>query len=182
MSTMPFQVSFRVVGLYCYFENLQLPTVGPTSTVRAVMDAIVAKNLGFGYKAPGDYVDTMTYDFTSGSTTPYNSTKPVAPGMRALSDNLGSPSLIWQYYRSVTGSIDGTVCEIKLISTAQESFTTRAMNAYDPYFGAVPANFQISTYNLTWRLVQIQMTPARQQAFMQAKLAAMQSAPDAAKH
>jgi hypothetical protein len=167
---MSLQVSFRVVGLYCYFENLQLPTVGPTSTVKQVMDAIVVAKPAFNYTANAQFVDTMTYDFTGASTTPYNSTKPVAPGMRALTDTLGNPSLIWQYYRSVTGSIDGTVCEIKLISSAQDSFTTRAINAYDSYFGGLPANFQISTYNLTWRLVKIQMTPARQQAFMQAKI------------
>lgn len=171
---MSLQVSFRVVGLYCYFENLQLPTVGPTSTVKAVMDQIVIAKPAFNYTANAQFVDTMTYDFTSGSKTPYNSTPPVAPGMRAMTDNLGNPSLIWQYYRSVTGSIGGTVCEIKLISNGQDSFTKRVMNDYDPYFGAVPANFQISTYNLTWRLVQIQMTPARQQAFMQAKIDAMQ--------
>ena len=179
---MSLQISFRVVGLYCYFKNLQLSTVGPTSTVKAVMDAVVAAKPAFNYKPNGQFVDTMTYDFTSNSTTPYNSTPPVAPGMRALSDNLGNPSLIWQYYRSVTGSIDGTVCEIKLISGGQDSFAVRPMNAYDPYFGAVPANFQISTYNLTWRLVQIQMTPARQQAFMHAKIDTMNKAHGAAKH
>lgn len=177
---MSLQVSFRVVGLYCYFQNLIVPNVTATSTVKSVMDQIVLLQPSFGYQSivlPGngkEIVDEMSYTFGPNSTRPFNASQPTE-GARSLVGKIGPTSLVWQYYRSVTGSIDGTVCEIKLIDDGQESFATQAMNAYDPRFGAVPARFDISTYNLTWRLVQIQMSAANQARFMQAKVDALKA-------
>jgi len=177
---MSLQVSFRVVGLYCYFQNLIVPNVTAASTVKAVMDQIVLLQPSFGYQSivlPGndkEIVDEMSYTFGPNSTQPFNASQPT-PGARSMVGTIGPTSLVWQYYRSVTGSIDGTVCEIKLIDDGQESFATQPMNAYDPRFGAVPANFDISTYNLTWRLVQIQMSAENQARFMQAKADALKA-------
>ena len=177
----PLQVSFRVVGLYCYFENLQVPNVSAASTVKQVMDAITGIESAFSYKSvilPNgkEVVETMSYDFSSSSTVPYNSSPNPPIGPRDLSMVLSNnTSLIWQYYRSVTGSIDGTVCEIKLISDSQESFATRSLNAFDSRFGGIPANFQISTYNLTWRLVELQLSPEKAANFMLAKANAIKA-------
>jgi hypothetical protein len=179
---MSLQVSFRVVGLYCYFQNLIVPNATADSTVKAVMDQIASLRPAFGYRSivlPNrkHIVDEMSYTFGPDSTRPFNSSQP-APGPRSLVGTIGPTSLVWQYYRSVTGSIDGTVCEIKLIDDGQESFATQPMNAYDPRFGAVPSAFRISTYNLTWRLVQIQMSPENQAKFMQAKVDALKARAD----
>jgi hypothetical protein len=176
---MSLQVSFRVVGLYCYFQNLQLTGIDETSTVKALMDAIKAAQPAFGYQSitlPNgkEIVDEMSYTYGPGSTQPFNASKP-ANGPRDLTGVIGPTSLVWQYYRSVTGSIDGSVCEIKLIDDGQPSFAVQSMNAYDPRFGAVPAQFQISTYNLTWRLVQIQMSAENQAKFMEAKVNALKA-------
>ena len=177
---MSLQVSFRVVGLYCYFQNLIVPNVTAASTVKSVMDQIVLLQPSFGYQSivlpdnNKEIVDEMSYTFGPNSTQPFNTSQPV-PGPRSLVGVIGPTSLVWQYYRSVTGSIDGTVCEIKLIDDGQESFATQPMNAYDPRFGAVPPSFQISTYNLTWRLVQIQMSPENQAKFLQAKANAIKA-------
>ncbi|MFC4632593.1 hypothetical protein ACFO3O_01665 [Dokdonia ponticola] len=176
---MSLQVSFRVVGLYCYFENLQLSNVSPQSTVQEVMNAVQGAESAFSYKSVDmggkEIVDTMSYDFTSNSRTPYNSSGTPAQGSRDLSNKMGDTSLVWQYYRSVTGSIDGSVCEIKLLSQGQPSFATTPLDYNDSFFGSLPANFQISTYNLTWRLVEIQMSPEKQAAFMLAKANAIKS-------
>ncbi|MEL6863096.1 MAG: hypothetical protein AAFP19_01700 [Bacteroidota bacterium] len=175
---MSLQVSFRVVGLYCYFENLQVPNVDPNSTVKEVMDQIVNMNLNFDYKTIefGDnkklLVDEMSYTFTDQSRVPYNSSTP-SNGPRDLSNVIAGTSLVWQYYRSATGSFDGGApCEIKYITSGQPSFADTPMNAFDSRFGAIPPNFNISTYNLTWRIVQIQMAPELQARFMAAKAAA----------
>lgn len=172
------KVSFRVVGLFCYFENLEL-TSTPSDTIQTVMDEIKTLKPAFTYTAIDLghklIVDKMGYDFTNGSTVPYNSsyrgsgTEPI--GFRDLENNYNKTSLVWQYYRSVTGVFQGqsTPCEIKLINEGQPSFSVTPLNAYSSNFGAVPANFDIHTYNLTWRLVQIQMSAERQAKFMAAR-------------
>lgn len=171
---MSLQVSFRVVGLYCYFENLQLSGVTESSTVKEVMDAISAAKPNFQYKpitlsGGKEIVDTMSYDFNSDSTTPYSSSGRPQVGDRDLTISLGNTSLVWQYYRSVTGTIDGNVCELKLFNDGQPSFATTALDNNYSFFGSLPPNFKISTYNLTWRMVQIQMSPENQAKFMLAK-------------
>jgi hypothetical protein len=169
---MSLQVSFRVVGLFCYFENIQLSGVTETSTVQEVMDAIAAAKPDFSYKSVDmggkQIVSEIDYNFTNSSTTPYNTSGRPANGPRDLSISINKTSLIWQYYRSVTGTINGSVCEIKLITQGQPSFATTPLNTYDPYFGQIPEGFIINTYNLTWRLVQIQMSPENQANYMMA--------------
>ena len=171
---MSLQVSFRVVGVYCYFENIRPTGVTASSSVKEVMDAISAEKPDFKYTpitlpSGKELVDTMSYDFTDTSTTPYSSSGRPQNGFRDLSNDIGATSLVWQYYRSVTGTIDGTVCEIKLFNQGQPSFATTALDNNYSRFGSIPPNFQVSTYNLTWRLVKIQMSPEKQAAFMLAK-------------
>lgn len=152
---MSLQVSFRVVGIYCYFENLVLETVSPSSTVKEVMDAIAAVRPAFSYGG-GDEVSTMSYTFGPESTQPYNTLTRPSNGYREESELMGpGGGTVWQYYRSVTGAINGTNCEIKTISKGQPKFAATALNKDLN----VPSGFDIATYNLTWRLVRIQMTP-----------------------
>lgn len=175
---MSLQVSFRVVGLYCYFENLHLPSVHPTSTIQQVMDALKIAEPTFNYSAINmdgkEIVNNMSYNFGPNSKTPYNSSRRPDDGPRDLSNHIGDTSLVWQYYRSVTGIFNRTVCEIKCLSQGQPSFSTTALNYYDPFFGAIPPEFNISTYNLTWRLIQVRMSPEKQAKFMLAQAKALQ--------
>jgi hypothetical protein len=171
---MSLQISFRVVGIFCYFENLQLENLSPTSTVKEVMLAISQAKSDFSFKAGPtnsgkEIVDTLGYAFSDLSTTPYNTSRRPANGFRDMSVQLGNTSLVWQYYRSVTGTIDGATCEIKLITNGQPSFALLQLNDFDPFFGSIPSNFKIDTYNLTWRLVQIQLAPESVASFANAK-------------
>lgn len=167
-------VSFRVVGVYAYFENLDLPTVTPNSTVKEVMDAVVAARPAFSYMTINlsgkELVSEMTYTFGSGSSKPYSSSQP-SPGTRSIPMNIANNGIshIWQYYRSVTGSINGEVAEVKLFNEGQPSFAEREIGANNPRFGVIPAAFNVSTYNLTWRLVAIEMAPAVQAMFLAAQ-------------
>jgi len=179
---MALQVSFRVVGLYCYFENLQLPDVSPQSTVQEVMDAVKAAQSAFDYEAVDlggkSLVDTMSYTYGPGSKQPYNSSLP-PDGFRDLSNTIASKSVVWQYYRSVTGTINGTNCELKLFSKGQPSFSSTPLDLNQEVSSGenltLPEGFQINTYNLTWRLVTIQMSPERQAAFMLARANAIKA-------
>jgi hypothetical protein len=174
---MALQVSFRVVGIYCYFENLQLPTVTKDSTVKQVMDAIVAQNLNFGYTSiqmgGKPIVNSMSYLYSNQSEKPFNATDPT-PGQRSLQMPMDA-SLVWQYYRSVTGTINGSVCEIKLLAQNQPSFADLPLDYNDPFFGTLPAGFEVQTYNLTWRLVRIQMSASKQAAYMAAHVDALRA-------
>ena len=182
--TSPLQVSFRIVGLFCYFENIQLTDLTPSSTVKEVMDAIKSKQTAFNYKTvtlrkgtsnEKEIVEEMSYNFSQTSKTPYNTSGTPQDGKRSLINTHGDKSLVWQYYRSATGSVDGSVCEMKLFSKGQPSFATTALNMNDPFFGQFPSSFQLSTYNLTWRLVQIEITPEKQAEFLKAKAEAIAS-------
>ena len=73
-----------------------------------------------------------------------------------------------------SGSNIQTYTPSKLLSQGQPSFAKLSLDYNDPFFGKLPANFKVSTYNLTWRLVQIQMSPANQAKFMLAKANALQ--------
>ncbi len=173
----PLVVSFRVVGIYCYFENLALQGVTPNSTVKDVMLAIKATPEGsfFNFESGAmpsgkEVVNKISYEFNDGSRTPYNTSARPANGYRDLENKLDAmPYLVWQYYRSVTGTIDNSVVEIKLISKGQPSFADQPLNYFDPYFGSIPASFVPSTYNLTWRLVQLQLSPEKVEKFQVAQ-------------
>ena len=154
------KVTFRVVGIYCYFPYLDLP-VEPGHTVKEVMDAIVQAQPAFKYTDKGGTVDMMSYNYTVGSTRPFN-TYGNGPknGPRDEEELVGSSqALAWQYYRSISGRFPGddTLYEIKIANPTftQPKYSQTALN-----FGTqVPSNFAIFNYNLTWRLLKLQLTP-----------------------
>ena len=177
---MSVQVSFRIVGLYCYAENVMLPDNDPGDTIESIMDALKTY-VPYGYVSgtlPNgkEIVDTLSFSYVGDQPplkVPYNAKNPTA-GFRDLSNNIGPTSLVWQFYRSVTGKIDGEIVEIKLLQKGQPSFTDQVLNFNDPFFGSIPDSFEPSTYNLTWRLVQIQMSPESQAKFIAAKAKALE--------
>ena len=157
------RVTFRVVGIYCYFPDLDLP-VEPTDTVQKVMDAIKIVRPAFNYAYKGGTVDMMSYDFSDASTIPPNvygapANRPKS-GPRDEEELVGSSqALAWQYYRSVSGTFgdDKSLYEIKIVNDTptQPKFSETALN-----FGQQkgPANFTIVRYNLTWRLLKLQLS------------------------
>jgi hypothetical protein len=164
---MSVKVNFRVVGLYCSLPGLRLARVTPKSTVKDIMLAIQADPASnfkfvemqvFGNKL---IVDSMSYKYVNGqSNKPLNSSPTIQNGTRSLKNQLQtSPVAIWQYYRSVTGTINGTKCELKLFTKGQPSYALTALDANDPALGTLPQGFIIDSYNLTWRLVRIEMHP-----------------------
>ena len=172
---MTINVSFRVVGLYCFFENLEIPGLTEDSTVKEVMDAIAGMQTDFSYQSAmvnnKEIVDTISYTFSNDSQVPFNASTPIAQGFRDLENQIGKLGTVWQYYRSATGSIDGgSPFEVKLLSRGQPSFAALPLNYNDPSLGSsLPDGFEVGAWNLTWRLVQIQMSPERQAQFMQGK-------------
>jgi hypothetical protein len=154
------KVTFRVVGIYCYFPYLDLP-VEPGHTVKEVMDAIVQAQPAFSYFDPNGNVVTMSYNYSEASTRPLNTVNPgPANGPRDEQEVVGSSqALAWQYYRSVSGKFPGddTLYEIKI---ANPTFTQPPYNQTPLNAGIqVPSGFSIFNFNLTWRLLRLQLSP-----------------------
>ena len=156
------KVTFRVVGIYCYFPYLDLP-VEPTDTVQQVMDAIKIVRPAFDYTPIRGTVDSMSYTFSDESTVPFNTyggpDKRPENGSRIEKELLGSSeTLAWQYYRSISGNFPGddTLYEIKIANPTftQPPFSETALN----WGEQVPSGFSIFNYNLTWRLLKLQIS------------------------
>ncbi len=163
---MSVKVNFRVVGLYCSLPNITLHGVTSQSTIKEIMDAIKAHDPSFDYGHVVSnnnkiIVDHISYNFLNGqSDKPYNSSPVIENGSRVLNNQLhNSPVSIWQYYRSITGTINGARCELKLFSVSQPSFSITKLDDNDNSLGTIPEGFVIESYNLTWRLVKIEMHP-----------------------
>lgn len=155
------KVTFRVVGIYCYLPYLELPNIdASSSTVQDVMDAIQKLGVGFSYVDKGGSVDTMSYLYTQNSTRPFNTSAPPINGPRHESEIVGSSeALAWQYYRSVSGSFPGdqTLYEIKI---ANPTFSQPLYSKTPLAAGLqIPSNFTIFNFNLTWRLLKLQLSP-----------------------
>ncbi len=155
------KLTFRAVGIYCYFPYLELENIDPLkSTVKDVMDAIKAKGLGFNYIPRGGTVDTLSYTYSDDSIRPFNTQGVPDNGPRMEEEALGSSeTLSWQYYRSISGTFPGDET-LYQITIANPTFT-------QPKFGEtllgsgqqIPAGFKIFNYNLTWRLLRLQVSP-----------------------
>ena len=169
---MSLTVTFRAVGVFLYFENLELQGVTPDSRVKAVMDEIIRKNEDFDYKFitlgnGKEIVSEISYDYDASSDRPPNTSAPPVIGPRSLKNQFpANPALIWQYYRSVTGRVGSTGprYNIRTLSEGQPSFAEARMN--DDLVG--PPDFQIESYDLIWRLVQIQISPEKLELFQAA--------------
>ena len=76
----------------------------------------------------------------------------------------GQVSTVWQYYRNVSFSINGQLnpaqnpYNIITVSPGQHSFATTPLNQ-DVYFPPGESESSIGAFNLTWRMVSIELTP-----------------------
>ncbi|NET00840.1 MAG: hypothetical protein F6K61_09755 [Sphaerospermopsis sp. SIO1G1] len=154
---MTIPVTFRVVGIYCYFQTLQVP-VEPTATVKEVMEAIQNMGLRFSFEtnSTGSFVNKLSYDYQSNgnhpSKRPSNTSRQNLDGSHSIEESgNGNVSTVWQYYRSTTVKIGGSPFEIKTITPGQPSFATTSLNKDVN----IPSGSSIQAYNLTWRLVSI---------------------------
>ncbi|MFM7345419.1 MAG: hypothetical protein ACKO1J_08660 [Tagaea sp.] len=163
------KVTFRVVGIYCYLPYLDLP-VEPTHTVKEVMDSIVQVQpvppgspsgaQPFSYTDAGGSVDTMSYNYSSISTRPFNTFAVPVGGSRHETESIGSSEAsVWQYYRSISGTFPGsdTLYEVKIANAtfSQPKYSATPLNSGIQ----IPPNFTIFNYNLTWRLLRLQLAP-----------------------
>ncbi|MEM6455156.1 MAG: hypothetical protein AAF772_08690 [Acidobacteriota bacterium] len=177
---MTLNVNFRAVGVYCQLDDLVLDGVDVHSTVKDVMDVIVAQGLDFGYTSvvvkdkttqeEKEIVDTVAYSFSNASKRPDNASMRPHNGYRDLSNQLCGthPSLVWQYYRSILGTFEGSgkTFEIRLPTKGQPSFATTGVTQG---FTA-PPGFTLTAVKLTWRILQLQIAPERQLNFMAARM------------
>ncbi|MEL6477451.1 MAG: hypothetical protein AAFR17_08995 [Pseudomonadota bacterium] len=158
-----FNLTFRAVGLYCYFEDLEIDG-DPTQTVKEVMDKVKALQPAFDYvQAPGKaIIQSMSYDFSDSSNGPPNAMPKdkIGRGMRNEASQLGDIARIWQYYREVVVEKDGEEYPIRIRSKGQPPFSMQPLNKDEK----VPPGFAIKRYNLVWRLVRLELTPEAEQA------------------
>ena len=181
-----FKVNFRVVGLYCYYENIDLGELyglTPKNTMQDIMDKLQEHtNFQFNYQHASlddgkDIAISMEYNFDNNSQVPPNTqyTNKGRPdnkkrGLNMLIQNQGT-SFLWQYYRSVTGILKGKPYTVKLSSLDNKtSFTKRNWtNNWNSQDLILPEGFEPTTYNLTWRLVAVTLSPDKAGDFMQAQ-------------
>ncbi|MEO1808080.1 MAG: hypothetical protein AAFU33_24930 [Bacteroidota bacterium] len=167
------RLTFRVVGVYCYFKDLTLDFAQPLNqvTVKDIMDAIVKKEGGefnFTYKFTeiGDkkLVKKICYEFVDrASEVPPNSKK-ASPGTRCITntqldkleyDEMGEATAAkWQFYRFKVNA-DGS--RVRLRTEGQPSFATTIFDA-DPATEKLLAKSAVS-YELIWRSIQIKVKP-----------------------
>lgn len=174
---MALKVRFRAVGVYCFFPSVDLPSLDAKSTVEAVMDEIAKVETGFSYTpvtlpTGKKLVAEIDYDFDSSSVTPPNASGTPASGPRDLSISIGSGTdLVWQYYRSASGTIGGQDVEINIPTKGQPSYADLALG--DGF--VAPTGFTLETLNLTWRIVQIQMSPENKANYLAAQMELMKA-------
>ncbi len=165
-------LTFRVVGVYGFFENQGIPSLNPESTIEEIMvffqESENAFNFGTAPVGNRELVDFIFYDFNNTSQLPPNTSfdqaSDVPPGFRSSQNEIapdGGRSLLWQYYRGVEGFFDGdpnTLYKIRIQSAGQPSFQDQRLNFTD---GGVPftppPGFNIRNFTLTWRLVRFQI-------------------------
>jgi len=150
-------VTFRAVGIYCYFPNLQVP-VTPDKTVKEVQDviAMMKPELSIIEAPDGTNLIGFGYDYTSGSVTPPNSNM-ASNGRRELNEHIviQGVSTVWQYYRSAVYELEGQQIEVRAVTPGQPPYYETRLNEGIP---TIPGG-EIKSYNLTWRLVSIELTP-----------------------
>jgi len=189
-------VSFRAVGLYCFFNQvninqIQLAEDAPhgldpasltaESTVEEIMLALMYDknnvtsdgNRNFSFTKSGAVISSMQYTYEPGdSTRPFQTSAHPPKGMREIQSDLGvDPSRVWQYYRTVSGRVGESegFTEIKLIAAnfQQPPFSETPLNTYlDGSIAQIPSGFALNNYNLTWRCVTIDFSPEAKEKYL----------------
>ena len=177
---MTIHVNFRVVGIYCYFPKMELD-VNPDAYIKDVHDAIVAKEPKphkgiFQIMDDGLQLTGFKYEYTDESQLPPDATQSIAESdedrIRTLEetatyapgDDPGTADpremRVWQYYVSAImekGSNRIIIARDPDLSGFQPSYATTPLNKGLPTQVLKDCGFHVTAYNLTWRLLTINL-------------------------
>ena len=175
---MTITVNFRVVGIYCYFPNMKLD-LEPSATIKDVHEKIVGMNPKphngiFEIMYDGLDLTGFKYKYTNESILPPDATESRAEGdddnirtlketaTYALGDDPDKPRemRVWQYYVSAImkkGSNRIIIARDPEQRDPQPSYATTRLNAGLPTQVLEECGFHVTAYNLTWRLLTINL-------------------------
>ncbi|MEM6409421.1 MAG: hypothetical protein AAF700_13530 [Pseudomonadota bacterium] len=170
--------TLRIVGLYGLLSNKKLEGVEPSSTVEVFMDEFEKQNDEFYYKSADGLVDTIAYTYKEGQSENPPNAMNATSGFREESTVIGgAKDVIWQYYRSVKATYDGTVYEFKIPTKGQPPFSTQPFDGMpDGSAFVLPAGFENPVYILTWRLITVEVVGTSRKRFILSKAKVLESA------
>ena len=178
---MTITVNFRVVGIYCYFPNMELD-LDPDAKIKDVHDAIVEMDpkphngifeIMYENDANSEDLTGFKYKYTNESILPPDATDYRAEGdddnIRTLKETEGlddhdvissSPEVrVWQYYVSAIMEKEGN--NRIIIARDTEQRDPRPPHSVAKLKDGLPLEvlkhygFEVSAYNITWRLLTI---------------------------
>jgi len=182
---------FQAVGVYCYFPDLEIEGDPTTTTIKQAMEQVRDQRSGFNFDDSGEgKLDLLSYMYSSSSCVPPNASQlPIPTGLRTLSNSLSTnPSDVWQYYRSVFGTVNTKDCEqpakpctnqfencleFKLRTPGQPSYNNYPLITDEENQELESFGVSIKAYCVTWRIIQVKLTPAALRKFLHAKLVAL---------
>jgi len=166
---MALELKFRVVGVYFYkkiaFDELG---ISETNTVKEVQDA-VATNLNgrlelIESKNNPPNLTEISFDFQDDDETPPNSATEIQKGTRTITENIvaNGPSQVLQYSRSVDVKTNqDTILRVKAVFDGQPNYGQTPLNKdLEDINNQIPQDWEIISYNLTWRLVEVNLNPS----------------------
>ena len=167
---MAITVNFRVVGIYCYFPNMQLD-LEPSAKIKDVHDAIVEMdpkphNGIFEIMYDGLNLTGFKYKYTNESILPPDATDYRAEGdddnIRTLKETGdGEETRVWQYY--VSAIMEKAGSDRIIIARDPKQRGKQPSHVNTPLDQGLPTQvlrdygFHVTAYNLTWRLVTINL-------------------------
>ena len=163
-------VNFRVVGIYCYFPNMELD-LDPDAKIKDVHDAIVEMdpkphNGIFEIMYDGLNLTGFKYKYTNESILPPDATDYRAEGdddnIRTLKETGdGEETRVWQYY--VSAIMEKAGSDRIIIARDPKQRGKQPSHVNTPLDQGLPTQvlrdygFHVTAYNLTWRLVTINL-------------------------
>jgi len=173
---MSLKVTYQAVGVYAFFPQLELSNITENSTIKDILDAVKElkssqmdmfeyDSIPIGSDPAKQIVTGIGYRFVEGTSTVPPNSKNAKNGYRFSKggkiveegENFFR-TLVWQYYRGVTGTYEGSNERviIRLPSIGQPLFSnTTLFEDIDRNRSMVPGNFNIESYDLTHRIVAV---------------------------
>ena len=182
---MAITVNFRVVGIYCYFPNMELD-LDPDAKIKDVHDAIVEMDpkphngifeILYENDANSEDLTGFKYEYTNESEKPDDATPSIIQSdedrIRTLSETVtyapgddpenADPRemRVWQYYVSAimenAGSDRIIIARDPVLKGKQPSHVNTPLNKGLPTQVLQECGFHVTAYNLTWRLLTINL-------------------------